>query len=312
MAGVYVGESLKLYSFGNDHPFGVERHDAFWNEAKSRGLHREVNVFTPIPCVDTDLKAFHTDEYIEFLRQASESGIGFLDFGDTPAFKGIFEAVSYIVGSDLDALARMFNGEISRIFIPIGGLHHARRDTAGGFCAVNDIGIVIRNLRENYGVKRIAYVDIDAHHGDGVQYSFNSDPDLIFADIHEDGRFIYPGTGFANETGIGAGKGSKMNLPVLPESGDDIFFNCWGRLEEFVRASKPEIILFQAGADSVAGDPITHLKFSPAAHAHATRRLCALADEFCDGRLIAWGGGGYNLRNIGSAWCEVVQAMIES
>jgi acetoin utilization protein AcuC len=198
------------------------------------------------------------------------------------------------------------------VLLPIAGLHHARRDSAAGFCVFNDPGVIIETLREQYGIKRIAYVDIDAHHGDGVFYAFEDDPDLIFADIHEDGRFLYPGTGFAHETGKGAAKGSKLNIPMLPGADDRAFHQAWPQLEEFVRAAKPEMILLQAGADSIKGDPITHMQFTPAAHAHAARRLCALADEFCQGRIIAMGGGGYNRTNLALAWSAVMQALLES
>ena len=199
-----------------------------------------------------------------------------------------------------------------RVLLPIAGLHHARRDSAAGFCVFNDPGVIIETLRKQYGIKRIAYVDIDAHHGDGVFYAFEDDPDLIFADIHEDGRFLYPGTGFAHETGKGTAKGSKLNIPMLPGADDHAFHQAWPQLEEFVRSAKPEMILLQAGADSIKGDPITHMQFTPAAHAHAARRLCVLADEFCQGRIIAMGGGGYNRTNLALAWSAVMQAMLES
>ena len=194
--------------------------------------------------------------------------------------------------------------------MPIAGLHHARRDSAAGFCVFNDAGVAIEALRRRHGVRRIAYVDIDAHHGDGVFYAFEDDPDLIFADTHEDGRFLYPGTGAASETGTGKARGAKLNIPLPPGADDAVFLRAWPEIEEFVRRSRPEFILLQAGADSVAGDPITHLQLTPAAHAHAGARLCALADECCRGRIVALGGGGYNRANLAAAWCAVVAAML--
>ena len=234
-----------------------------------------------------------------------------MDYGDTPAFKGVFEATSYVVGSGLNSLVHIMSGESPRIFVPIAGLHHARRDSAAGFCVFNDPGVLIEALRNQHGLKRVAYVDIDAHHGDGVFYAFEEDSDLIFADIHEDGRFLYPGTGFAHETGKGTAKDTKLNIPMMPGSDDEAFHRLWPQLEEFVRAAKPEIILLQAGADSIKGDPITHMQFTPAAHGYAAKRLCAIADEFCQGRIIAMGGGGYNRINLGLGWSAVVEAMLE-
>jgi acetoin utilization protein AcuC len=161
-----------------------------------------------------------------------------------------------------------------------------------------------------YGVRRIAYVDIDAHHGDGVFYAFESDADLWIADIHEDGRYLYPGSGSADETGKGEAAGTKLNLPLMPGADDAEFHRVWPEAEAHVRAAKPEIIIFQCGADSIAGDPITHMRFSPAAHAHAATSLRNIADEFCQGRLIALGGGGYNRDNLAAAWSGVVESLL--
>ena len=307
---VYHGAALAAYGFGHGHPFGPDRLSAFWNEAQRRELDRQVEVCTPVACTDTDLARFHTSNYIARVRTQSRTGEGYLDDGDTPAFPGVYEASCTVVGSVLDAVAAMLDGKCRRAFVPIAGLHHARRDSAAGFCVFNDLGVAIETLRAKYGIRRVAYVDIDAHHGDGVFYAFEDDPDLIFADIHEDGRYLYPGTGAETETGTGKATGTKLNVPMLPEAGDAAFFVAWDRVEAFVRAGNPEFILLQAGADSIAGDPITHLRYTPAAHAHAAARLCRIADEFCAGRLLATGGGGYDRANLASAWCAVVQAML--
>jgi len=310
MTVVYFGDDLSRYGFGDGHPFGPDRIYAFWKQTVDAGLDRQVELAAPVRCAEGDPARFHSREYVERVREQSKTGRGFLDYGDTPAFKGVYEAAAYVVGSDLDAVRRIVAGGDPRVFVPIAGLHHARRDRAGGFCVFNDAGVVIETLRRELGIRRVAYVDIDAHHGDGVFYAFESDPELIFADIHEDGRFLYPGTGAAEETGRGAAKGTKLNIPVMPGSDDQVFFDHWPRVEEFVRAGRPDFILLQAGADSIEGDPITHMAFTPKAHAHAARRLCRVADELCNGRFIAMGGGGYNRRNLAAGWNEVVGAML--
>lgn len=310
MVRVYFGEELGKYGFGDGHPFGPDRIHAFWKETVNQGLDKKVQIASPVICQEQELTRFHTQDYVDRVKTQSVSGAGFLDYGDTPAFEGVFEASSYVVGSDLDGIEQIVSGECPRVFVPIAGLHHARRDSAGGFCVFNDAGVVIETLRQNFGIQRIAYVDIDAHHGDGVFYAFEDDPDLIFADIHEDGRYLYPGTGFAEETGKGIAEGTKLNIPVLPGADDVVFYQHWPRVEEFLRASKPEFILLQAGADSIKGDPITHMSFSPKAHGHAAQGLCRIADEFCDGRFIAMGGGGYNRNNLALGWNEVVHAML--
>ena len=159
-------------------------------------------------------------------------------------------------------------------------------------------------------MRRIAYVDIDAHHGDGVFYGFEDDPDLLFADIHEDGRFLYPGTGAASETGTGRARGTKLNIPIAPGASDADFRREWARVEAYLEDAQPEFVIFQCGADSLEGDPITHLCFTEQAHAEAAAALCRLADRHCEGRIVGTGGGGYNRRNLARAWTRVVESFV--
>ena len=309
---VYIGDELARYGFGQGHPFGSDRLDAFWKQAQAAGLDARVKCCAPVAADRESLERFHTREYVDQVIRQSQSGTGYLDLGDTPAFPGVYEAACYVVGSVLDAVKRLQADECRHAFVPIAGLHHARRDSAAGFCVFNDCGIAIETLRQVYGLRRIAYVDIDAHHGDGVFYAFESDPELMIADLHEDGRFLYPGTGAAEETGQDAARGTKLNIPMPPSAGDDAFRTAWQRVEALVEKFRPEFILFQCGADSVAGDPITHLAYSPEAHRHAAAGLCRLAERHCSGRLLAMGGGGYNRRNLALAWSAVLEALIEN
>lgn len=300
------------YGFGDGHPFGPDRFDAFWRETCSRGLDRRV---LPIPArhaADSELAGFHSREYLDFLTRRCREGEGFLDGGDTPALPNILDAANQVVGATLNAVAGVMRQDWQRAFVPISGLHHAGRGHAAGFCVLNDIGVAVEYLRREHGLKRIAYVDIDAHHGDGVMYAYESDPELIFADLHEDGRFLYPGTGAADETGKGAAAGTKLNIPMAPGAGDAEFDPAWQRVEQHLAAHPPEFILFQCGADSIAGDPITHLRYTPAAHAKAAARLCTLAEQYCAGRIVGMGGGGYNRRNLALAWNGVVEAFLHT
>ena len=307
---IYYGEALGRYGFGRGHPFGPDRLEAFYRELEKQGLAAKVFLAPPVAATKPEIARFHTPEYIERVERQSETGEGYLDTGDTPAFRGMFEAASFVAGSMLDAVARAIDGSATRSFVPIAGLHHARRDSAAGFCVFNDLGIAIETLRRVYGVKRIAYVDIDAHHGDGIYYEFEEDPELFVVDLHEDGRFLYPGTGFAWETGKGQARGTKLNIPLFPGADDEVFRQAWGLAERFLSASRPEFILLQAGADSLAGDPIAQLRLSPASHALAAERLCRIAEEFSKGRLVAAGGGGYDRRNLALAWTAVVRALL--
>jgi acetoin utilization protein AcuC len=309
---VYIGDELARYGFGQGHPFGPDRLDAFWKQAQAAGLDERVTRCRPVSTDRDSLERFHTREYVDRVIRQSQTGTGYLDLGDTPAFPGVYEAACFVVGSVLDAVKRLLADECRHAFVPIAGLHHARRDSAAGFCVFNDCGVAIETLQQVYGLERIAYVDIDAHHGDGVFYAFETDPGLIFADLHEDGRYLYPGTGTAEETGRGAALGTKLNIPMPPAAGDDAFREAWQRVETLIGKLRPEFILFQCGADSLAGDPITHLAYTPEAHRHAAAGLCRLAKRHCSGRLLAMGGGGYNRRNLALAWSAVLEVLIEN
>lgn len=307
---LYVGETLGKYGFPNGHPFGPDRQDAFWKEAVKQDLNRSVSVCEPKPATREEIERFHTAEHVERVDKLSQLGYGSIDYGDTPAYPGVYDASAAVVGTALEGLARVMSGECLRTFQPIGGLHHARRETAAGFCVFNDCGVVIDTLRDQYGIERIAYVDIDVHHGDGLFYPYEDDPTLIYADIHEDGRFLYPGTGHEHECGKGAGKDLKLNIAMQPGSGDQQFLRAWERVVDHLRRYKPQFIVMQCGADSLAGDPLAHLQYTPAAHAHAARSLCALANEYAEGRIMGFGGGGYHRGNLAAAWCAVLNAFI--
>ena len=309
---VYRGEEIAAYGFGDPHPFGTDRHDVFHAELEKAGLGNSIEYGHPRPALVDELALFHTAEYIDKVSRKSIEGKGWLDDGDTPALPGIYDAASAVVGAVLCAVDEVMHGNHKRAFIPIAGLHHAGRNHAAGFCVFNDCGVAVEYLRKQFGLKRIAYVDIDAHHGDGVFYGFEQDPDLIFADIHEDGRYLYPGTGAAEETGKGKARGTKLNIPLAPGADDSDFHRAWADVEKYLDDAKPEFIIMQCGADSLEGDPITHLCWTEEAHAKAAASMCRLADKYCEGRIIGTGGGGYNRRNVARAWTRVVQSFAET
>lgn len=303
---IYAGRQTRQYGFSGGHPFGTDRQDAFLQALADQGLDQCVLVLESPAARETELLLFHDPYYVDFVRNRCAREGGYLDMGDTPAQPHIFNAALAVVGATLAATEAVVEGRVARAFVPIGGLHHAARDRAAGFCVFNDIGVAIEALRKQHGLQRIAYVDIDAHHGDGVFYAFEDDPDLIFADIHQDGRSLYPGTGHAHETGLGNAAGAKLNLPLPAGAGSDDFLRAWQEVESFIDAAAPEFILLQCGADSLAGDPLTGLRLSASDHAHATARLCVLAARHAKGRLLAMGGGGYHRPNLAAAWTAVV------
>ena len=309
---LYVGDALGRYGFPQGHPFGPDRQHAFWAETKAQGLDGRVELREPVLAERAELERFCDPDFVDFVAERSAQGVGFFDYGDTPVFRGAFEAISHVAGSALDGLRQIMDGKVRRAFQPIGGLHHARRDAAAGFCVFNDTGIVIETLRAEFGIRKVAYIDIDVHHGDGVFYAYESDPDVCIVDLHQDGRTLYPGTGHANERGKGAASGTKLNIPLAPGTGDEVFLAEWQRALSFLRTAAPEFIVLQCGADSIAGDPLALLQLSRAAHVRVAQDLCALAEECARGRIMGFGGGGYNRRNLALGWNGVLKAFLET
>jgi acetoin utilization protein AcuC len=310
---VFFGKDLAKYGFGESHPFNSNRIYSFWSKFNAMSLSKSdrVTIEKPETVQDEVLRQFHDRAYIDMVKESSKEGTGFLDDGDTPAFKGVYEASCCVVGTSLKALDVVMEKRDGALhaFSPIGGLHHAKRNSAGGFCVFNDIGVVIMMAKKKYDVKRVSYVDIDAHHGDGVYYEFEEDSSVFIADIHEDGRYLFPGTGNETETGSGDAKGTKLNIPLKPGSNDDDFIAAFKKVEDFIdNIARPELIIFQCGADGIGGDPLTHLLFTSKSHAYAADRLHQLSHKHCNGRLLSLGGGGYNQANIADGWTAVVSS----
>lgn len=309
---VFAGAGTAGYGFSGGHPFGRDRQDAFLHALRARRLDDDVLLLDAKPAREADLLLFHDAYYVQFVRDRCARDGGYLDMGDTPAEAHLFDAGLAVVGATLAAASAVMERRVTRAFVPIGGLHHAARDRAAGFCVFNDIGVCIEALRRQHGVTRIAYVDIDAHHGDGVFYAYEDDPDVFIADIHQDGRTLYPGTGHATESGTGPAAGTKCNLPLPAGAGSSEFRESWAKVEAFLDHAAPEFIILQCGADSIGGDPLTALELDPDDHGFAAARLAVMAERHAGGRLIALGGGGYDRGNLGAAWSAVVDAFVRA
>lgn len=308
-AALYADDALARYGFPAGHPLGADRQGAFLREAAGQGLLDRVALLPARAATREEIGRFHTKRHVDKVMTAERDGLEFLDNGDTPVFPGVYEASALVVGAALDGLSRLMNGEFPRSLQPIGGLHHAGRDHSAGFCVFSDLGVVIETLRAIHGISRVAYVDIDVHHGDGIFYAYEEDAGLIFADVHEDGRHLYPGTGREDETGKGAAKGTKLNIPLKPGSGDAEFAQAWPRVEAHLAKYEPQFVVFQCGADGLKGDPLAHLQYSAATHALAAKGLRRIAERFAKGRMMAFGGGGYDRRNLATAWSAVLREM---
>jgi acetoin utilization protein AcuC len=305
--GVLEGKELLTYTFPPPHPFTKERIERYWEELKKSGV--KYRKLEPVKADEDVVELFHSREHYMYVKQASELGYGSLDQGDTPAFRGVLDAARFVVGSTLLAVEEVMGQEVDHAFNPMGGLHHARRNASAGFCVFNDIGVAIEILKKEYSLRRILYVDIDVHHGDGVYYSYESDPDVWVFDVHEDGRYIYPGTGSAADIGIGVAKGTKVNLPLAPGSGDAEFDQSLPALKEFAEKARPDFMILQSGADCLANDPLGGLNCSERTHSVVANLLHLLSHELCGGRIVGLGGGGYDVGNCAKAWIRVTRAL---
>jgi acetoin utilization protein AcuC len=260
----------------------------------------------PDPASDADLLRVHTPAYLEFVRAADARGDGFLDRGDTPAWTGLFRRATLAVGGSLLAACLVADGCFRRAFHPAGGLHHARRDRAAGFCPFNDIVIAVRWLQQERGFRRLAIIDLDGHHGDGTQDLLYEEPILTISLHRYDGRF-YPGSGAPNEVGRGNGFGFNLNVPLERGTGDQEYVRAFERwVVPALRWYLPELLIVVVGADSHFADPLVRLGLTLNAYLTLARRLAELADDLCGGRIIAVAGGGYAPEHVARCWAVVV------
>ncbi len=304
---VIWGEHSKLYSFGPNHPFNASRYTLFEKEFSILKKELPIKILPPKLASFSDISLFHTPSYVEFVEKQSKIGKGYLDYGDTPAFRGVYEAASYLVGSAILGIDLVLSNK-EPVFQIAGGLHHAKRDTAAGFCVFNDPGVAISYLLDKKGVASVFYIDIDAHHGDGVMYGFYDDKRVIILDIHENGRYLYPGTGFEYETGEGDAKGTKFNIPLLPSATDEELIKAIMSAEDIVKQFSPDFLLVQAGVDGFLGDPISHLSYTLSGYQETIEFIKYLSKQYFDNKVLIFGGGGYSAKNLKDAWISVIKA----
>ena len=304
-------DEWRRFDYGPEHPLRMERLGLTWNLMEAYGLTSlpRSRVVTPAPAEIDEIAAFHARDYIEILRavdagdwvpHAARYGLG---PGDNPIFPGLWDLARVCAGGSLLAAALVAEGEADRAFHFAGGLHHAMPDRASGFCYVNDAVLAIMALRRRGW--RVAYVDIDAHHGDGVQFAFYDDPNVLTISTHERGDRLFPGTGFVDELGSGEGVGYSVNLPLQPFTDDAVYAPAFEAVvPPLLAAFSPDALVLQLGIDSHRTDPLTHLAFTVQGFDAAVRRLLGLAP-----RVVALGGGGYDLPNVARAWTAAWAAM---
>ena len=264
----------------------------------------------PRRATDAELLTVHYADYVDAVkaaRPALEYGLG---TDDVPVVAGMHEAAATIVGATLVAADKVMSGEVTRAFNMSGGLHHAHRARASGFCVYNDLAVAIRWLQQQHNA-RVMYIDYDAHHGDGVQDIFYASPDVLTVSYHESGAFLFPGTGFIDEIGDGDGYGFAVNVPLEPHTGDASFRKVLNELvPQLADAFEPDVIVLQNGCDAHELDPLTHLRCTTGIFEECVRTVCDVADKHCQGRVIATGGGGYATYSVvPRAWTLVWAAL---
>lgn len=295
---------LARAEYSASHPFKPMRAKLFFELLHRFNLiHGEnLKVVEPIPIEEDLLCLFHDKRYIEILKQA-ESGEFTMDMlwaelgtGDNPIFKGLFNFVLNVAGGTYQG-ARILLGEDTRVvFNPIGGLHHAGKDHAEGFCYVNDIAIAILELMKEG--KRVCYIDIDAHHGNGVQDAFYNTDEVLTISLHESGETLYPGTGFEKEIGQDEGLGYTVNIPFKAGSDDEVYTFAYDAIvPPIVEKFKPDIVVAQVGGDSHKDDPLANLNLTSHGYKHVVESINALSP-----RVLALGGGGYNVFKTAALW----------
>ena len=299
MSTAFVFSSAALrYDLGQHHPFKAIRPEAVKSLLEHSGLLTKEHVFEPEMASLEALLTVHNKSYVNRVMRASrgEDVPDCADYGigtsDTPIFAGMHEATSLVVGGTLLAAQLVSDGTYTRALNLSGGLHHAQSNKGGGFCVYNDLSVAIAHLR-SIGL-RVVYLDIDAHHGDGVQWIHYDDPDVMTISFHETGRYLYPGTGFVYELGREAALGTSLNVPLEPYTQNSSFLEAMNRvLEPALRWFAPDVIVLQAGADAHLFDPLADLALTLPGYQRMFKRIVEYAERFTNGRIIATGGGGY-------------------
>ncbi|HEX5013458.1 MAG TPA: acetoin utilization protein AcuC [Candidatus Limnocylindrales bacterium] len=303
------GPRSTTYDLGPSHPLTPRRFGPAIDLLRSLGAEPGL---APEPASDEDLLACHTRRYVEVVKRFSEAdldpwaeweaGIG---PGDNPPFHGMHEAGATVAGGSLRAMEAILRGDVLHAFHPGGGLHHAMASRAGGFCIYNDVALAVARARD--AGLRVMYIDLDVHHGDGVQAMHAGDPGVLTVSIHESGRYLFPGTGFAWEIGEGPAEGTVVNVPLEPGTGEDAWWSIVSSLlPELAAAFEPDIVVSQHGCDTHATDPLAHLNVTTTAMGRAARLVDELAHQWTGGRWLATGGGGYGVyRVVPRSWSNV-------
>jgi acetoin utilization protein AcuC len=321
--GLIYTDKYQDYNFGPNHPLRPLRLKLTYSLMEKSGLlkHKHLMILEPFPASKEQIERAHSPDYVDIVKRLSDNpedrtvkpylyGLG---PGDNPIFAGMYDASALICGATIAAAELVWKSKsINIAFNPAGGLHHAMKNKASGFCIFNDIGVAIHHLKYlNPGI-RIAYLDIDAHHGDGVQWMFYDDPDVLTISFHESGKFLFPGTGHTIETGEGTGKGYSINFPLLPGTNNKMFLKlfryCVPRL---LQVYAPDILITQLGADMHFNDPLTQMGLSLEVYKDVAQTMRSCSRDYCNNKWLAVGGGGYLMTVVPRAWTIFLAKMLD-
>ena len=316
------GDALMKHFLSDEHPLQPIRVQLAVDLIKSTGLIEYAHLLPPRAATLQELQLVHTPEYIGLVRDLSDpaqrrhvsppaiDAAGFAS-ADNPVSDELHEGTALVVGASIVAAEQIASGAARHAFSPSGGLHHAHRDRASGFCTYNDAAIACQLLRQRG--HRVAYVDVDVHHGDGVEEIFQADPEVLTISLHESGRWLFPGTGFPEDAGVGPGRGYAANMPFVPYTWDEPWLHAFDRVvPPLLRRFKPTVLVTQDGCDTHHLDPLAHLAATTRIWPHIGRTFHELAHELCEGRWLALGGGGYAIYEVvPRAWTLLFAEMVE-
>jgi len=291
------------YDYGINHPLKIERLQLTYELCRAYGLFQlaQAETVETMMAAESAVLRFHEADYVNALKRASTGEINHafefgLGPGDNPVFSGLWEWSLLHTGASLQCAQLVAEGKATIAFNIAGGLHHAHAGQASGFCYVNDPVLAIYHFLDR--AKRVLYLDIDAHHGDGVQWAFYDNPEVLTVSFHQDGRSLFPGSGSVNEIGRGEGTGYCVNVPMMPGTDDDVFWSGFKRLvPRLMEAFKPDVLVSQLGVDAFVDDPLASLELTTGGFSQVIAYLTKNAPAW-----VALGGGGYNMSNVARAW----------
>lgn len=314
-AAVIWTPDLLSYDLGDDHPLDPVRLDLTMRLATELGVLEGIEPVVPGRAPDTEIERVHVPAYLTAVKAAPETpfGVGHgLGTDDNPIFLGMHEASALVCGGTLAAAREIAEGRADRAVSIAGGLHHAMSDRAAGFCVYNDCAVAISWLLD-HGYDRIAYVDVDVHHGDGVQAAFWADPRVLTISLHQHPLTLWPGTGWASEVGTAAAAGTAVNVPLPPGTSDPGWLRAFEAVvPSLLRAFRPQVLVTQCGVDTHREDPLAGLGLTVDGHRAIYRRLRDLAGETAGGAWLATGGGGYGLfRVVPRSWTHLLATVLD-